>query len=80
MNDADIRRNLASAAHLVQAAREAEIHMLRECYPIGSYVRWKHGPYIRAGVVTGHCVGPELLVGGQRVTVYAIWRLLEDEA
>jgi len=85
MNDAEIYRKLSGAVNAYVEAGEARLKALKECFPRGSYVRWKVGPYIKSGIVTGHHPAFfELFVREGdarpcRVTAYSILGLLEKE-
>lgn len=54
MTDAEKAKTLSAARDAFAAAEQAYKKLIRETYPVGSYVRWRERPYIKAGNVTGY--------------------------
>lgn len=45
---------LERASEDVAKAMQQQIAILKLCYPIGAYIRWKYGPHVQAGRVVQH--------------------------
>lgn len=76
---------LDRAAESTKKAREAELAVLRQLFPVGGPVRWKFASYIGSGVVDQHIqfeaalwVRSDLTKTRVKVTAYAIRAAMED--
>lgn len=84
MDEKTAERALTAAFDAVIAARENATAVVKECYPVGSYVRWKIGSAVLSGTVVQHSYLTDLFVQDahgkrRRITVYAILEALKDE-
>lgn len=84
MTEAETAKALQAAQEIVRLARKQYFASLQKLYPKTAYVRWKEGPYVRAGNVVGYSLSGYSLRcatshGVKEVTPEAILKLHEEE-
>lgn len=81
MTDDEKVKALTASNAIMVAAQNRHRAYVKELFPVGCYVRWKEGPYIKAGTVQGHSLtGCNLRVNGKTVLIEAVVNAVESDA